>query len=196
MSASGDKAAVAYLASVAAMLLIAVVALSATNQAWRDQNPDQQPKTTAGYCDAKLGAIGYKKSPDKEPEPDSEEQKRRYDVCLQIRSAEAAERSAETGDNQYLVGIVTMLLARLATIFAGLAARYTAKQADAAHAALIADDRAWVKIDLRICQRLRIAQSGVDTAVAYTLKDGYSAGTGRQWDRRPYGIRAPPRAQA
>ena len=101
MSASGDKAAVAYLASVAAMLLIAGVALSATNQAWRDQNPDQQPKTTAGYCDAKLGAIGYKKSPDKEPEPDSEEQKRRYDVCLQIRSAEAAERSAETGDNQW-----------------------------------------------------------------------------------------------
>lgn len=105
---------------------------SAGSDSYLVKGEQEGDKTSREYCDAKLRALGYEESTDKGASEYREEQKRRYDICLQARSAEATEDAAIYARKQYIVAGVSLGFVFLATAVAGSAAWFTYLAADAA----------------------------------------------------------------
>lgn len=91
----------------------------------------EETKTGQYHCGTKLRVMGYDVRPQSHKAKNTEEQKRFYDICQQIRSAEAAEESAVYASRTYYWTIANVVLVATTALFAFGAFWQTRRQADA-----------------------------------------------------------------
>lgn len=149
-SESGNRAAVIALSFVLAVSLIFHVMQSTLHERYADQGSKQTNKSSRAHCDAQLRALGYDPPPIKASSETGAKPDDQYDLCQQIRAAEAADDAAWYAKWQWIVACAGTGLVFVATIVAGFAARYTWGQANVAKKALSAQSRAWLSEQCRL----------------------------------------------
>ena len=170
---NGDRAAIFYLCTLLLAAIVVIIFNSASADRHFNSDQNKHKYATRNDCNAKLRSFGYQASSQYGRDPYEDKQKRRDDVCLQIRAAEAAEGAAEYARLQYMLGWGNAALVFIAAVAACAAACFTYQQAIAArrsvfharrsatagwkaveHAAQMneiakADQRAWLDVNAR-----------------------------------------------
>lgn len=108
------------------VFLLSLLFISVVFHFIRSASPDiyfvgtdgEQNETSQYNCATKLQILGYDIRPQSTKAKNTEEQKRYYDICLQVRSAEATEKATTYAGKMYFWTIINIALVAMATISA------------------------------------------------------------------------------